>query len=386
MYTPRSANFDRRIRQSGRRKTVVDVYYDGQVVAENLPVSGGSIRVELDSDIRRSGEITLADPRLVPTFANDTLSPLGAEIKVRQGMVYPNGTEELIPLGVFRLDVTNWSDASGAIPRVQMFDRSKAMQVDIGSPHSRSGWWASEVILEFIEFFYPSLATPDPNAPGLPPTSFAAVFDFPGVIDYRLPGGHIWESGTYWELISELAANMGCQLYFDVHGHPKVRPFPVLDQNTHATDAVLTVGVGDDGILVDADHTYSREGVFNSVLVVGLTPVNGAAPVYQAFNNTPGSPLRWGGPFGRVTKRIDDSTLRTAAQCKARADVELRKYTGAAYSIDFTAVPNPALDVGDIILAEYLNDTQELHLVSNLTIPLGSGQFSGSSKGMVLNG
>lgn len=369
-----SDNFNRRIRQSGRRKTVVDVYYDGHLAASGLAVSGGNIRVDIDGDIRRSGDITIADPGLVPTFTADVLSPLGAEVAVRQGIVFPDGTEELVPLGVFRLDLTSWSDAAGAIPAIQLYDRAKAVGEQINNPISRAGWLASEVIKEFIEFFYPSLAPLDGDS----------VFG-PGLTDYRLPGGQVWDSGTYWSVCQELARSMGGDLYFDVIGQPRVTRRVDLYSYTPATEALVVVDVGPEGVLVDAQHTWSREGVYNAVSVVGAVTADETPPSALVTNNDPLSPLRWGGPFGKATLQVNDPTLSTVETCLTRAVTELRRFTGASYSIDYSAVPNPAIDVGDLALFKYLDGHQEVHVISTLGIPLGAGSYGGTSKGMSLD-
>lgn len=369
MYSPLSTRFERRIRESGMRKTVVDVYYDGMIVAEDLAVSEGNIRVDLDGQVRRTGSITIADPRLVPTLTK-TLSPLGAEIRVRQGLVYANGEEELIPLGVFRLDVTSWSELE-RVPSIQIYDRSKAIQqAKLANYWGRPGRLAKSVITEILGWFYPSLAPFDP----------VAVFDTT-VADYRLPGGHVFDTSSHWDAIDALAKNMGGSLYFDVEGFPRVG---APKQLSPTAEADLEIDSG--GILVDASHSHSREDVFNSVTVIGAARTNGYLPRGSVYNNNPASPLRWGGPFGKACDVINDSSLTTVAQCLTRANVELAKYTGPSYSLDFSSVPNPALDVGDIVRFTYPDSSTELHQISSLSIPLGAGTFTGTSRGVYLDG
>lgn len=365
MY-PVTSKFLRRIRESGRRKTVVDVYYDGLLVASDIAVSEGTIRLDLEGQVRRTGSITVADPRLVPTLSS-TLSPLGTEVKVRQGIVYPNGTEELIPLGVFRLSETSWS-ALGKIPTIQLYDRSKMIaDADMGNYYGRPGKLAKDVILEILRWFYPQLdLTPE------------SVFDNV-VTNYRLPGGHLFEQSSHWDAIDELAKNMGGRLYFDVDGFPRVRALQELT-STSTPDLVIDAG----GVLVDANRTYSAEGIRNSVTVVGAAATNGAIARGTVTNNDPGSPLRYGGPYGKVCEVISEGSLTTTAQCLARAKLELAKYLGPSYSVDFSSVPNPALDVGDIIQFVFPDNSTEVHQVNTLAIPLGKGSFSGTSKGVYL--
>lgn len=370
MYSPLSDRFITAIRESGKRKTVVDAWYANELVAADLPVSEGSIRVELEGQVRRSGSITIADPGLVSSRLT-AVSPHGTELLVRQGVVYPDGTEELIPIGRFRIEISGWRDLEN-IPRIQMYDRSKALQVQLPSSYGAPGRRASDVIVEILHYFYPSLA----------PISHAALFA-PGLTDYRLPGGHVFDQGTYWDAISDLAKNMGGRLYFDVTGTPVCTPLGSLSAGLTPS---LEIAVGEQGVLVEANHEYSREGVFNAVTVRGAAAQNGFIPVYTAFNTALDSPLRWDGPFGRVRDEIEDSSIVSSAQAQLRARAELSKYTGLSYSLDFDAVPNPAYDAGDVVRFRFSSGEAQIHELSTLSIPLGKGRFTGTSKGGYQNG
>ena len=371
MYSPLSSNFLRRVRESGVRKTVADVYYAGQVVATDLAVSDGNIRVELEGQIRRSGNVTIADLRFVPTLSS-TLSPHGTEILIRQGVVYPDGSEELVPLGLFQLELTEWGELDRA-PKLRLYDRAKVMsQSGISNIVSRPGRGAQSVVIEFLEWFYPNLAPITPNS----------LFH-PSLTNYVLPGGHAFEQNDYWAALQDLCRNMGGDLHFDVSGQPRCTPIETLDGQRVPVE---TIDAGESGVLVDATHSYSREGVYNAVSVIGAAQEDAATPHGVAYNLDPSSPLRYGGPFGKVIQVINDTSLTTDAQCYSRARTELARYTGLSYSLDFSAIPNPALDVGDFIKFVYPDETAELHQLATLSIPLGAGSYTGTSRGTYING
>src|SRR5678815_2265168 len=106
-----SALFDRRIRQGGTRKTVVDIYYNNILVESDIPVSAGNVTVDRGAAIRRTATITIPDRKMVPSLKEGgVLEPYGTELKIRQGIVYPNGQEELIPLGVYVLSLIHISE------------------------------------------------------------------------------------------------------------------------------------------------------------------------------------------------------------------------------------------------------------------------------------
>lgn len=366
MY-PTSSRFKTAVKESGLQRTVVDAFFDGTLTYSDLAVSGGTIRAELDGQIRRSGSIVIADPKLAPDVSS-ALAPLGAEVLVKQGIVYSDGTSELIPLGRFRVETSGWKDAEG-VTTIQVYDRSKALQeVSLPDSFGRPGWLAQAVVVDFIEAFYPGL-----TYPGM----------FGAIPNYRIPGGHVFEESNYWDAAVALTKNMGARLHFDVTGTPRVAP--VSDLSSAMTSDV-DVFAGEGGILVEASREWSREGVCNGVQVTGGADPNGSIPSATVKNLAPGHPLRWGGPFGRVMGRINDSSITTTGQARIRAAAELSKYTGAAYSLDFTTVPNPAMDVGDIARVRFSSGEVQLHELSTLNIPLGPGQFTATSKGGYSNG
>lgn len=75
---------------------------DGLV--ETLEHVGGTVQVDRGSAARRTCSVTIADTSLIPRTAADKLSVYGARLRISRGIDYGNGTVELVPLGVFRID------------------------------------------------------------------------------------------------------------------------------------------------------------------------------------------------------------------------------------------------------------------------------------------
>lgn len=73
-------------------------------VVETLPHTGGSVSVDRGNAVRRSCSVTVADTTLIPRTATDKLSVYGARLRISRGIDYGNGTVEMVPLGVFRVD------------------------------------------------------------------------------------------------------------------------------------------------------------------------------------------------------------------------------------------------------------------------------------------
>ncbi len=215
----------------------------------------------------------------------------------------------------------------------------------------------------------------------------------PTLTDYTLPGGSVFDSER-WDAVQTIAAGMGAEAYFDVYGNVVVVKIPELTQGMTAADAVWIVDAGESGVLVSAKRGVTRTGVFNAVAAQGVsTNGNGAPPIGFAADTDPRSPTYWGPasalpygpytvtPFGQSVFRYTNNLLTTSGQCQTAAAGQLANFLGLARSLSWESAPNPGLDGGDIILAEYLSGQSELHLVDRLTVPLGAGQkFGGSTR------
>lgn len=362
MYST-TALYNRRIRQGGSRKTVVDIYYNSILVESDLPVSGGSITADRTADMRRTGNLTLADRSLIPSLAQGgILEPYGTEFKVRSGIVYPDGTEELIPIGIFVLDTTSWAESDGPIPSVNLVDRSMIMiRADIGPTLSASGKLAKSFLETIFYYFWPDLTI-----------SYGSGLNQA----VRVPGGVVFDQGNHWQIMNQMAALMGGEFYFDNDGNPIARVFPDFDENTTVNDAVYKIDIGVNGVLINANRSVTREDVYNSVYVVGQASQNGAVPVGHVYNNDPASPTYREGPFRKMGKRIENNLLSTNAQCLAYAENELLKYRRLARTLTVESLTNPALQEGDILQISYLDAETEPALAQSITFPLADGSMN----------
>ncbi|WP_181799329.1 DUF5047 domain-containing protein [Kitasatospora acidiphila] len=367
-----------------------DLYYSQALVLSGLPIVDGSITVDRTSKTRRSGTVTIGDPKFFPTFANSPLAPYGAELNIKWGIAYPDGTTESVSLGWFRIEDVDQETApgqsNGGLPIVQFFDRSQA--VDVASfldPIDRGGWAVKSLITNLIQNVVP----------------YAGVSISSGLADGTVPGGVTFD-GSRWDAVTACAGYLLADAYFDVSGNLAVVPVPSLSQSTPASAAVWTMdastpaaiaaGASPTGVLVSAKRTVSRAGVYNAVSAYGATTGSAAPPTGYAADTDPRSPTyfgpspNYGNPstssaFGAQLYRYQNNLLTTSAQCQAAAQTQLQNFLGLARSLSFTVCPNPALEAGDIIKVIYPDGRTELHLLDSFTIPLGpSAQFSGSTR------
>src|SRR4051812_5800069 len=102
MY-PVSDRFLKRLAESQSPVTQVQLFLnDGRVL--NLEHEGGSVSVDRAQAIPRTCTVTIPDPGLIPRTPADQLATYGARLRISRGVDYGDGSQELVPLGVFRLD------------------------------------------------------------------------------------------------------------------------------------------------------------------------------------------------------------------------------------------------------------------------------------------
>ncbi|MFE7106647.1 DUF5047 domain-containing protein [Streptomyces sp. NPDC057575] len=319
---------------------------DGEVV--DLPHTGGSVQVDAGAEIRRSCTVTSADVSLIPTSPADQLAVYGARMRIARGIDYGDGTTEVVPLGVFRLDDVNGDPLLGPVTLT-----GRALEVivqdDIFTAPYRATGTVSTAITELIQRSIPSadviITAADP-----------------------VIGSRTWDTGTNpWAAIQEIAAVAGAQCYTSADGTFMVSVLPDL----LATTPAWTVASGEGGVYVSAVRGMSSAGVSNGVLAMGENPADGVAPVqWLATDDDAGSPTYWAGPYGRRPTVYSSSTLTTQSACRNAAQLLLAAAKAPNATGDFSSLPNPALEPGDVLRVVHPDGLRELHQVKSFTVPL----------------
>ncbi len=373
---PVSQTFLDELRAGYKQDVTAELWFNGSFI-QTLPVSDGTVTVNRSASIRRTCELTIPDPSFVPQYANSPLSPYGAELHVSSGILYPDGSKELCPLGVFRIDSVDWDEASGAIPHVSCSDRSATLtDAKLIIPRDLGGHGAIDAIFKLVT----EIIDVDVNV------------DL-SLVDVLLPGGTIYDTDR-WGTIQKIASALGADVFFDVFGNLVIIAVPAITQFTTAGDANWTVDAGENGVLVSAQRGVSRDNVRNCVVVTGGATSNsgGISPVGYAVDDDPRSPTYFGpltsvpnGPFtktvfGQSVERIPMAELYTPTQCQASAQGYLANFLGFAKSLSFECVSNPALDGGDILSVVYPSGESELHILDQFELPLAEGSFSASTR------
>lgn len=350
---PVSDRFLARIAESHTVVTRVTLFLTtGEVV--DLPHTGGSVTVDRGQAIRRTCTVTCPDPSLIPRTPADQLATYGARLLVQRGVDYGDGTEELVPLGLFRLDSVDGDISDGPVT-LQGKDLSAVVVDDrFTAPFAATGT-AVAAVTELIRRSLPD----------------ASVLS--SVVDVGIGRRTFDTESDPWAACQELAAAAGAEVYATADGEFVIATLPDL----LTTEPAWEIAAEEGGVYISATRGMASDNVFNGVLARGENSSDGIPPVsYLATDDDPGSPTYWGGPFGRRPAFYSSSTLISSASCQAAARLKLAAAKAPNAAGDITALPNPALEPGDVLRIVHPDGTRELHQAAAFTVPLDqSGDF-----------
>ncbi|WP_282790939.1 DUF5047 domain-containing protein [Streptomyces sp. CC224B] len=349
MY-PVSDQFLPRLAESHTPVTRVQLFHtDGSVL--DLGHTGGSVPVDRGQAIRRTCTVTTADVSLIPRTPTDQLAVYGSRLRIARGVDYGDGSQEFVPLGVFRLDSVEGDVAEGPVT-LHGKDLSACVADDkFTEPYKATG----TVVGAITALIQRSLPAADVISTVADAPIGARTFDV---------------EADPWAGVQEIAAAAGAECYANADGVFVVSTLPDLT----TTPAVWEVAAGEGGVYVSGSRAMTSDNVNNGVLARGENTEENLPPVsYLATDDDPTSPTYWGGPYGRRPLFYSSSTLTTVNACAQAANLKLAAAKAPNASGDFSSLPNPALEPGDIIRVIHPDGSRELHQVQSFTVPLDTG-------------
>lgn len=406
---PRSDLFDQVV--AGPHTVVVsaDVLSKGKVIASGLPVASGSVTGSRSQFARRTCSVVIGDPAYKPTGLPATatvgsaeddytapvagvepgptvfpstgvfplagsaggwvttyssssvpvpanlLAPFGNEIRLWRGALTPVGVE-LICVGTFGIRSAEF-DHGPAFKGVTVtgVDRCKRLaEARFVAP--RTSVYSGSAVAQIVTLIREVIP-------------YADVRIDPGVVDATIPQV-TWASDRD-KALTDLVTAIGCELFADPLGGFVVQPVP------SPTDPVVyTVAGGAGGVLVSAQRSMTRDGVYNGVVARGQsTGTDEPAPTSQLIVDAdPTSATYWYGPFGQVPGFYDSSLLVSTAQADMAARALLANNLGLPLSVNFGAAVHPAVEPGDVVaVVNPDSGFAEQHILDQLTVPLDVG-------------
>jgi hypothetical protein len=313
-------------------------------------VLGGDVRLDGGQAIRSALDLEVDGTGLWPAQAGSLLAPYGTEIFVERGVAYGNGSTEWVSLGYHRINTVEQDDPPDGPIQITGVDRmANIVDSKLVSP---------------VQF--PATATYGTVVQQLVTDAYTTAvieWDDPDVATTPI-GRTVTEEKDRHGFLDELVTGLGKVWHFDHRGVLVIHDPPDPGQ------PVWTVGRGEGGVLIEASRSLSRTGVYNGVLATGEGLDTTAPARGLAVDDLPSSPTRWGGPFGKVLREFSSPLLTTSGQCELAARTILRRSLGMPYNVDFTAIPNPALEPDDPVAVGVAGSSREVHIIDTLTIPL----------------
>jgi hypothetical protein len=110
------------------------------------------------------------------------------------------------------------------------------------------------------------------------------------------------------------------------------------------------------------------------VVAAGRNADNDTEFTGTATDDDPASPTQYDGPFGKKPRFHFSEFYASTAQATAGAEAILAAQLGVARSLSFAVLPDPRLEVGDVVeIRNTALEVDELHIIDTLTIGLGAG-------------
>ena len=332
-----------------------------------VPVIGGSVTVDRDAAVRRQATLDIAFA-LGDTVTDDLIRelPFGGYATVERGILFADGTDERVQLGMFRIDSVVWTELQGQAS-LTLNDRMAQIQDEaFVTPYDPVGLTATAAVVALVEqVFGSNIAYHVLTSPGSESALVDTVYD-----------------EDRGQAISDLASSVNAEAFFDNNGDFVIRPRATVGP------VAWTVDAGTGGVLVASTETLDRSTVRNGVAVRGQSSAD-VPPFYSlATYDDPSAPTRWGGPFGKVVLVSESTAVTTQAQADATAASLLNLRLGMSCTVALNTVPNPAIEPGDLIEIVYADGRTEQQLVNAVQLDLGAdaelqitttGQYLGAS-------
>lgn len=327
-----------------------DYQTGGEPTGTEIPILSGDVALDGTADVRGTLELTTGgDDAPFPRGRDQLLAPYGNEVFVRRGVDRGSNGIEWVPLGYYRIEAAEQDDAHDGPVRVSGKDRMAGI-IDGRLTEPRAfepGRTVGSIFNELVLEIYPDAAI---------------VFD-DDTNQSQLARTLIAEESRY-DVLRDIATAAGKIMYWDGAGMLQIKTAP------EPTEPVWDVISGEDGVLVKAARRITREGVYNGVVASGEATDDTPPVRALVVDLGPSSPTVWGGRFGRVPRFYTSPFISTSLQAESAARSILRRAIGFPYSVDFSAVPNPALEPWDAVLVRYRNGDRDTHVIQAVTIPL----------------
>lgn len=342
-------------------KVWASVYSGSTMIEPKVHIVNGDITASSADPTRYTGKVSLDfEFETSVNMATSLLNVYATRVAIFSaipGIHWNDGTELVVPLGIYRVETTNKKTDTmveltlGGLEGYVIEDVFEAPKSDIFIAGVTYAKRITELIKESI---------PDATVVSLSPDATKEV------MTTTSPGDR-----DRWKGITELAKAVSAHVYAGSDGSFYIRDDASKRARYDPEPHAWVVQTGPRGVINTLGSSISRDNVHNAVIAYNDSPGNDAPGVYDIVtDNDPLSPIRWDGPFGHKPKTISGNWT-TPQECKWAAIYALNDAIGNNRTLTLSTVPNPALEPGDLIYVEHKKDGYfERHEVVSFNIPL----------------
>lgn len=355
MY-PASAELKTAIRGNHVAIAKAEIWNQDQKL-QTLDISEGSVTVSTTNSIRRTCSLKLLSDRtnnaIVPDSGFDALSPFGNELRVYRGVQFDDGTQEYVPLGIFRIvdvDITDTND--GVSIEVEGEDRSIIVSRNKWTgPYQMLSGTLEASLTALLQNRYVDIKT------NFPTTNVTIEKVILGTDKQDDP----WKDAVY------IAQLVGYDLFFDVDGVCTMKQFPILDEGV----VVASYNESNATTATRVSRTISSRETYNGVIYV-VEGSEVATPLrVEVWDEDTTSPTYRYGVFGSVPITVESNIVTTSNDAIKAATALLNTYIGAQESVELDSIVDPTLDVNDVIYIKAQGaKVDRLAIVDEISIPL----------------
>jgi hypothetical protein len=311
----------------------VESWLAGTQLAPDVPILSGKIDYDDSAVVKRRLTITVpadtADRTWDPAGAvTAPLAAYGQRLHVFAGIGYPNGQVELCDHGWYL--ITKW----------QYEETERTISVE-----------AQDLAQLVVDDRLTAASSPPAG------TTYGAEFTrlLSGILPARidLPDRSMSANNTtVWErerdqALNELCAAWPARWYVDDTGTAVAAPVYPIVTDTTPPDMMITDG--GEGIITARQRGQERGALFNVSVVDGKANDDGSPGPHAVRQITsPSSPIRVGGPYGRVPRFYASDLITTQGQANDVAAANLVTYATAGRSEPVSTVPDPCILLGDV--------------------------------------
>lgn len=342
---PASALYRLAVLRSHRREHTFSAYTpDGEILAQDVPITGGSVAAQLGGRVTRSATWSATD-EWYPSTDLHPLSPYQSIVRISAGIGYPNGNREVFPVFTGRVYRAQRQADGGVTFRADDL-AADVLEADFESPvrARKNGSVEAEIQRLILGGFR------------------WATFGVNDVVDARMPE-LAWDDDR-GKALDDLAAVVEGRWFTLGNGDFVTRAYNYTD-----TSPVASLTDGEGGTITSATTEITADGSYNSVVVISERPDGGTPIKAVERNRNTLSAARYNGNFGKRVRKIRSQSSLTLGEAQRIARSQLDAATALQRQWTLSCVPDYTLEPGDVVRLTWRGLT-EIQVIDSITYPL----------------